>query len=84
MANDLYNVLTWNQACIEFEEHILPALIEQERDSQGGEWKWADGPLRRESWNNWTDSLCKDEQISDWQYDNWSHPDWLETMQPCA
>ena len=32
-----------------------------------------DIPARCESWNNWTDSLCKDEQISDWQYENWPH-----------
>ena len=36
-----------------------------------------DGPARRETWNNWTDSLCKDGQISDWQYMKWSHPDYL-------
>jgi hypothetical protein len=29
----------------------------------------------REAWNNWTDGLCKDGEISDWQYENWSQPD---------
>jgi len=33
-----------------------------------------DWPARREAWNNWTDSLCKDYEISDWQYANWSQP----------
>jgi len=31
-------------------------------------------PARREAWNNWTDSLACDEQISDWQVHNWGHP----------
>jgi len=29
---------------------------------------------RSESWNNWTDYLCKEGKISDWQYANWTHP----------
>jgi len=33
-----------------------------------------DWPARGEAWCNWTDSLCKDGQISEWQYANWSHP----------
>lgn len=28
----------------------------------------------RESWNNFTDSLCKDSMITESQYDNWSNP----------
>ena len=28
----------------------------------------------RESWNNFTDSLCKDELITERQYDTWSQP----------
>ena len=28
----------------------------------------------RESWNNFTDSLCKDGEITDYQYNNWSNP----------
>ena len=27
---------------------------------------------KREAWNNWTDGLCKDRQITSWQYDNWT------------
>tara|TARA_Y100001951_G_C11198349_1_gene215637 strand:- start:540 stop:716 length:177 start_codon:yes stop_codon:yes gene_type:complete len=29
---------------------------------------------KREAWNNWTDSLCKDGKITSWQYENWSQP----------
>ncbi len=29
---------------------------------------------KREAWNNWTDALCKDGQITSWQYDNWTQP----------
>ena len=68
MAKDLNTVMTWKQACREFEELVLPwihACYEQD----GVDW-----PARREAWNNWTDGLCKDNQISDWQYANWPHP----------
>ena len=29
---------------------------------------------RREAWNNFTDSLCKNRQITAKQYDTWSNP----------
>lgn len=29
---------------------------------------------KREYWNNYTDSLCKDGMITDSQYDNWTNP----------
>jgi hypothetical protein len=67
MATNLNRVMTWKQACEDFENHVLPYTIEAyEQDGQ------PDWPARREAWNNWTDSLCKDGQISDWQYNNWS------------
>lgn len=28
----------------------------------------------REAWNNYTDSLCKNGEISEWQYNNWPNP----------
>ena len=69
MADNLYSVMTHDQAVEYFNAEILPAIKEQfEQDGI------ADLPARREEWNNWTDSLCKDGQISDWQYMNWSHP----------
>jgi hypothetical protein len=33
-----------------------------------------DIPAKREMWHNFTDMLCKDGEISDNQYHNWSNP----------
>jgi hypothetical protein len=69
MATNLSRVMTRDQAVNEFEMFVLPTVIEHyEQDGI------IDGPARREAWNNWTDGLCKDNQISDWQYENWSQP----------
>ena len=73
MASDLYNVMTHAQAVDYFNAEILPTI--KEHYEQDGV---PDLPARREEWNNWTDSLCKDEQISDWQYDNWTQPETCE------
>tara|TARA_Y100001938_G_C8005480_1_gene387068 strand:- start:150 stop:389 length:240 start_codon:yes stop_codon:yes gene_type:complete len=78
MAKNLNNVMTREDAIEQFERDILPGLIQQETEWQGGVWKWVDECHRSEVWNNWTDSLCKNNQISDWQYENWSHPDCCE------
>ena len=72
MSERLDTVITFDQACEIFREDILPMIV-QAYELDG----FRDGPARRETWNNWTDSLCKDGQISDWQYMNWSHPDYL-------
>ena len=67
MAANIYNVMTWEQACMQFETVILPCVVATyEQDGQ------TDEVARCESWNNWTDALCKSNQISDWQYENWS------------
>ena len=61
--------MTGRVACDSFETGILPFVTESyERDGE------PDLPARSEAWNNWTDGLCTDEQISDWQYENWSQP----------
>ena len=67
MASDLYHVMTWEQACQQFEWEILPRI--QQVHEQDGQPDWC---ARSEAWNNWTDALCKSRQISDWQYANWS------------
>ena len=69
MAANLYKVITFWEACHAFEEEILP-LIQAQYEQDG----IPDWPARREEWNNWTDELCNDGQISDWQYENWGHP----------
>ena len=33
-----------------------------------------DWPARSEAWNNYTDMLCKDGQITSKQYETWAHP----------
>jgi oligoendopeptidase F len=58
--------LTKKQVLQDFRENILPLL-----DKQYGK---DDSIARREEWNNYTDSLCKDRQISNHQYDNWTNP----------
>ena len=72
MSERLDTVITFDEACDIFRNHILPMVIEQ-YEADGIK----DGPARRETWNDWTDMLCKDGQISDWQYMNWSQPDYL-------
>ena len=69
MASNLPTVMTFAQACEIFTLEILPMV--QEAHEQDGQPDW---PARREAWNNWTDSLACDEQISDWQVHNWGHP----------
>ena len=69
MATNLPHVMTFADACEYFTTEILPLV--QEQHEQDGVPDW---PARCETWNNWTDSLCKDQQISDWQYMNWTHP----------
>ena len=70
---DISTVTLWAQAVDFFEEYIMPAILMTEQEN--GFTRYADLPMRRESWNNYTDALCKDGQISDWQYENWSQPD---------
>jgi len=69
MASNLRTVMTRKQAIAYFNANVLPFTeLQYEKDGI------KDLPARREAWNNWTDHLCKDGAISDWQYENWSHP----------
>ena len=69
MARDIDRPMLWQEAVDEFTNDILPYI--QREYEQDGE---PDIPARCEEWCNWTDSLCKNGIISDWQYENWSHP----------
>ena len=69
MASNLYDVITWDQAVADFTDNIMRYVREQYEQDGIPDW-----PARSEAWCNWTDSLCKVGQISDWQYMNWSHP----------
>lgn len=55
------------QAADNFENFILPRLPA------------LDKPALREAWNNYTDALCKDGDITQFQYDTWTNP--FETRQ---
>ena len=78
MASDLYTVITRDEAVQRFEDYILPVLVRQATEWQGGTWDHIDECLRSEAWSNFTDMLCKSNEISDWQYENWTHPDCCE------
>ena len=69
MARDLNTVMTRDEAIEIFDNHILP-IVKQNMEPDGQ----IDIPARSEAWNNWTDAMCKDGHISDWQYENWTHP----------
>jgi len=69
MGDDGYfddNYPSYNDVLADFEENILPAVVE--------EYGWDDVPTKREAWNNWTDSLCKNGQITTHQYCTWDNP----------
>jgi len=69
MARDIDSPILHAQAVEMFTNDLLPTIkLMYEQDGI------PDIPARSEAWCNWTDSLCKDKQISDWQYENWSHP----------
>ena len=67
---DISNPILHADACDQFEAEILP-FIQEEYEQDG----IPDIPARSEAWNDWTDMLCKDGLISDWQYHNWGSPE---------
>jgi hypothetical protein len=61
--------MTKAEAVAEFKECVMPYVREQyEQDGR------MDRVARREAWNDFTDMLCKDRQITSRQYDTWTHP----------
>ena len=58
-----------NQAIREFKEFEMPYI--RETYEQDGIPDWT---ARREAWNNFTDMLCKNNQITSEQYETWDHP----------
>ena len=73
MASNLYRVITREQAIASFEEYELP-IIQQDEQRLGH----IDYVARSEAWSNYVDGLWQDQQISDWQLENWEHPDCTE------
>ena len=74
---NLDKVMKWEEAEEFFIEHHLPVIriVERQNGYAHGE---IDKPMRREHWNNWTDALCKQGEISDWQDENWGQPECCE------
>lgn len=56
-----------SQALASFKAEILPAIVEREYNGP-------DRVARREAWANYTDSLYKDGEITERQYNTWSNP----------
>jgi len=70
MASQLDHVILYSDAVQQFEDFILPMVQQQhERDGE------PDIVARSEAWSNYADSLHAGEVISDWQVENWEHPD---------
>lgn len=55
-------MISIKQAFENWENEIKPLVIEQYGEE--------DNPALAESWNNYTDSLCTDGEIYEWQYMN--------------
>ena len=70
MASQLDHVILYSDAVQQFEDFILPMI--QESEQRLGH---VDIPARSEAWSDYADSLHAGEVISDWQVENWEHPD---------
>tara|TARA_Y100000034_G_scaffold107728_1_gene137560 strand:+ start:101 stop:331 length:231 start_codon:yes stop_codon:yes gene_type:complete len=70
MAKNLARVLVRAQAVAQFMEYFAPGILRLENRYN----HHPDLPLRCEEWNNYTDALCKNGEISDWQYEKWNAP----------
>ncbi len=57
------------QVIKQFKEDILP-VIKSEYEQDGR----IDYPARREAWNNYTDALRTDEEITEHAYNTWACP----------
>ena len=55
---------------VDFKENVRPYII--------SEYGTDDVTAMREAWNNYTDMLCKDGQISNHQYETWDHPRFIK------
>ena len=70
MASQLDSAILYSDAVQQFTEMILP-MIEVSEQRLGH----VDIPARSEAWSNYADQLHAEEVISDWQVENWEHPD---------
>jgi len=58
--------MTKREAVALFRAEVLPEVVKR--------YSKDDKPAICEAWNDWTDGLCKDKQITARQYDTWTHP----------
>lgn len=65
--------MTKKEAVTLFKETVMPAILKKEEE-QGYMAAVKDVPMRSEAWNNFTDMLCKDGEITLKQYESWTHP----------
>ena len=70
MATQLDTVTLYSDAVDQFTDSILPMI--QESEQRLGH---VDIPARSEAWSNFAYDLHANEEISDWQVENWEHPD---------
>lgn len=54
------------EAVEQFKNEVLPFVVAQ--------YGWDDIPAQDQAWNDWTDGLCKDGEITERQYSTWSSP----------
>lgn len=52
----------------------MHVLRPRARPKRPGHIFYLDTTARRETWNNFTDALCKEGRITAKQYDSWTHP----------
>ena len=58
--------MTKRQALEQFRAEILPYVVDRYGPT--------DKPAQSEAWNDWTDSLCKNREITLHQYESWVNP----------
>jgi hypothetical protein len=75
MATNLDTVTLFAEAVEQFTELILPMIQESERRLGH-----VDIPARSEAWSNFADDLHANEQISDWQVENWEFPECCDVL----
>ena len=61
--------ITKKEAVEIFRNSVMPGV--RDAYEQDGKPDW---PARREAWNNMTDSMCKNRDITNNQYNTWSQP----------
>jgi len=73
------NFMSFDDVVFAFNELILPSILKHEANHYVKcDTFYADEPMRREEWNNFTDALCKDNRITKKQYNKWVIPDEIE------